>query len=124
MNCDATRAIVDLYAEKRLSARWTKRVEAHLSRCAACARVAAALRPAASPAAAPASLKDRLLRAAASPAPALPALPPLSRRDSAGAELLALALAVGLLALLHAATPKIDSRRPVQRPVAALWRLP
>lgn len=46
MNCHATRAVLDLHAEKRLSDRRTKSVLAHLASCADC-------RTLASPAAAP-----------------------------------------------------------------------
>ncbi len=125
MNCHAVRSILDLYAEERLSARWTRRVKAHLDRCPSCARTAAALRPAASSAAAPASLKDRLRRAAAGASNGSgPALPPLSARSTGPAALLALALAGLLLAVIHAATPSVGSHSPVTRPVTALWRLP
>lgn len=122
MNCDAIRSILDLYAEDRLSARWKKRVEAHLTRCASCAREAAALRPAPASVAAPASLKERLRRAAAA-APSAE-LPPLPLRSGLPALLISTLLAAGLLALLHAATPRATSQRPVETPAAPLWRLP
>src|SRR6185503_13232279 len=111
MNCDAIRSILDLHAEDRLSARWKRRVQAHLERCPACARAAAALRPAPSSVAAPASLKDRLRRAAATAPPDRRGAP--NRGSELPALLLSLALAAGLLALLHEATPRAASQRPV-----------
>ena len=41
MNCHATRAVLDLHAENRLSARRTKSVVEHLASCAECRALAA-----------------------------------------------------------------------------------
>lgn len=41
MNCHATRAVLDLHAEGRLTPRRAKAVASHLSSCAECAKLAA-----------------------------------------------------------------------------------
>lgn len=98
MNCHATRAVLDLHAEGRLTPRRAKAVDAHLASCRECrARVS----PAAAPTTAPAgdfkarlaaSLKAERRAPAPRPAPA-PALD-LCPRDFSGVALAAAALAL------------------------------
>lgn len=61
MNCHATRAVLDLHAEGRLTSGRAAAVEGHLASCAACRALSAALPGAAAPGeAAPDTLKARL----------------------------------------------------------------
>lgn len=95
MNCHATRAVLDLHAEGRLSAGRTKAVVAHLASCAECGTLVV---PAAAPVS-PASgdMKARLAAAmkaerkapVARPEPELNLWP----RDLSGVALAAVALA-------------------------------
>ena len=121
MNCDACASILDLYSEGRLSARWTARVKAHLERCPSCAAKAAALRPAKSaPASAPASLKEKLRRAAADAGFAPP--PPLAPVRTPAALVAAAVVVLALLAL-NLAVPGPLSQRPLSQNAAVVWRL-
>jgi anti-sigma factor RsiW len=97
MNCHATRAVLDLHAEKRLSEKRTKSVLAHLASCAECRTLTAA--PAAvavQPSSADfktrlaASLKAESKAAKRSPAPRLEAS--LWPRDFSGVAFAAAAL--------------------------------
>ncbi|MCM2303600.1 MAG: zf-HC2 domain-containing protein [Elusimicrobia bacterium] len=98
MNCHATRAVLDLHAEGRLTPRREKAVAAHLDSCAECRSSAA---PAAAPLGAPAGdFKSRLAAAlkaerrtpapSRAPAPALNLWP----RDLSGVAVAAAALAL------------------------------
>ena len=102
MNCHATRAVLDLHAEGRLTPPREAAVAAHLASCSACRGAGEAAPAPASRRPAPSALKAKLLAAAkaerpsSSPAPALALFP----RDAAGvawaaAALLLVALAVG-----------------------------
>lgn len=99
MNCHATRAVLDLHAERRLSAGRTKSVLAHLASCAACSALAAPA--AAAPAAAlPGDFKARLAaamkaeRAAPGPLPAAQLTLNLWPADLSGVAVAAAALAL------------------------------
>lgn len=98
MNCHATRAVLDLHAEGRLTPRRAGAVAAHLSSCAACGAQAAA--PAAAAKAPARGFKESLAaalkagRAEAAPRPApAPALN-LWPRDLTGVAVAAFALAL------------------------------
>lgn len=103
MNCHATRAVLDLRAEGRLTPPRAAAVDVHLASCAAC-RAASAASPATAPApgkAAPVSFKARLsaamkTRLPAAPAPAAPLT--LLPRDAAGVAWAAAALVLVALA--------------------------
>lgn len=101
MNCHSTRAILDLYAEQRLSPGRAAAAGRHLSGCAGCRALA---RPAeAEPARpAPSALKARLLSAAKKEAPA-PAGPKiggtLSLLPRDAFSIAVAAAALGLIAL-------------------------
>lgn len=103
MNCHATRAILDLRAESRLSAGRMKSVDAHLAGCDACRALSAPLAPAPAPAAGSA-FKNRLAAAMkserkspkAEPARTLPLWPrDLGGTLSAAAALVFVAAAIG-----------------------------
>jgi anti-sigma factor RsiW len=71
MNCHSVRALLDLHAEGRLSPGRAAKLDAHLAGCAAC-RALATPPSVTVTAAAPASLKAKLLAAAKAAAPAGP----------------------------------------------------
>lgn len=108
MNCHATRAVLDLYAEGCLSERRAKSVAAHLAGCPVC-RALAARAPAASTVRAPQSLKERLLQAAKSSRTAPVAPPKLEPRlwptEAYGVAVAAVALLAIALAVTRAGTP-------------------
>lgn len=107
MNCHATRAVLDLHAEGRLSAGRTKSVGAHLSSCAECR--ALVVPP---PAPAPAAIGDFKTRLAA--AMKAEKKSPVSRpetelnlwpSDLSGVALAAFALAVVALSIGWSGVP-------------------
>lgn len=117
MNCHAIRSILDLHAERRLTAAREREVAAHLKTCEACAAEAAsfgALRSlAGKPAHAPAALKHALESlAAGKPAPA--EIPPfrfsLLPSAQSRAALTAAAVYAGLLLALHFAGPSAPTQ--------------
>ncbi len=97
MNCHATRAVLDLHAEGRLTPRRAKAVAAHLASCPACFELSSPIAPALAKKLEPA-FKHRLAaalkagRGAPEPVPAL-ALP-LWPRDLSGVAVAAAALAL------------------------------
>lgn len=99
MNCHATRAVLDLHAEGRLTPSRAAAVAGHLASCAAC-RAQAAPMPAAAPGkAAPTAFKAKLLAAAKAQAPAahgpkIGGTLSLFPRDAAGVAWAAAALAL------------------------------
>lgn len=126
MNCFATLAVLDLFAEELLTPARRAQVERHLSSCPSCAAKAAGLRaPRAAAVAAPAGLKSRLRAALSSPENLKVGLGPtfkFSAGDCRGAVLALAVFSLSLLAL-HALTPRVPSERPVASD-AAPWRLP
>lgn len=69
MNCQAVRAVLDLYLEGRLEPAQAGRLESHIEECASCAHAAASFRPAAAPPVTmPPELKERLRKELASAA--------------------------------------------------------
>jgi anti-sigma factor RsiW len=108
MNCHATRAVLDLHVEGRLTARRAKAVAAHLAACAVCRALSAPV-PAA-PSKAPAGdFKSRLAatmkagRKASEPAPRLEL--PLWPRDLSGVAVAAAALALVAVAIGWSGVP-------------------
>ncbi len=102
MNCHATRAVLDLHAEGRLTSGRAKAVSAHLEGCAAC-RALAVPAPAAAPGkAATSAFKAKLAAVvkAERPAPAEPARAlSLFPRDAAAVAFATAAVAVIALGL-------------------------
>ncbi len=111
MNCHATRAVLDLHAEKRLTPRREKAVTAHLASCADCrARTAAPTAVAASAVKAPAGdfkarLAASLKNARKSPEPRPEPELALWPRDLSGVALAAAALAVIALVIGWSGVP-------------------
>lgn len=111
MNCHATRAVLDLHAEGRLSARRTKSVAAHLASCAECVERTAL--PPAAPTKAPAGdFKARLASAMKAERAAAPSPRPVPKlelalwpRDFSGVALAAAALAVIAVVIGWSGTP-------------------
>lgn len=108
MNCHATRAVLDLHAEGRLTPRRENAVSKHLASCAACrgltAPAAAAARPAPDfKARLAASMKAgrKAPETVAAPAPALNLWP----RDLSGVAVAAAALAVLALGIGWSGAP-------------------
>jgi len=125
MNCHATRAVLDLHAEGRLTPRRAKAVAAHLASCAACETLAAPAAP--SLAKAPeAGFKHRLAAAMkaqrksperAAPAPELRLWP----RDLSGVALAAAALALIAVVIGWSGVP---SQRDMSGDELAAGRMP
>lgn len=126
MNCHSTRAVLDLFAEGRLTPKRAKAVEAHLAGCADCRAFAA---PAAAPASAkpaPADFKARLAAALktekkASPPPAAVAPVELWPRDLSGVALAAAAL---VLVALGIGWSGVSSQRDFSGDELAAGRIP
>lgn len=109
MNCHATRAVLDLHAEGRLTPRREKAVATHLASCAGCR---AEVLPAVAPAKAPAGdLKARLAAAMQAereaPGPRPSPAPPLNLwpRDLSGVAVAAAALALIALSIGWSGAP-------------------
>jgi hypothetical protein len=121
MNCHATRNLLDLHQEDRLTPGRARAVLAHLASCADCRALAGAV-PLTVSAQAPASLKERL-RAAAKAAPARAAEPPalpLWPSEARGVLLSATALAALAFLLGRGGEPT----QPEEPASAAARRLP
>jgi anti-sigma factor RsiW len=110
MNCHAVRAILDLHAEGRLTARRGTKVSAHLASCAECRKLAAPLAAPLKPVAK--DFKSRLaaaLKAEKAPAAPEPAPRPLEAmlwpRDLSGVAFAAAALALLAFAIGWSGVP-------------------
>jgi len=109
MNCHATRAVLDLYAEKRLTVSREKAVSSHLASCAECRSLTT---PAAAPIKAPTSdFKTRLAaaikaeRKEAAPRPEPKLELNLWPRDLSGVAFASIALAAVALAIGWSGVP-------------------
>lgn len=107
MNCHATRAVLDLHAEGRLTAGRAKSVAAHLASCADCSSAASPSPVPSSPAAATADYKARLAAAmkSAKQAPATEPALNLWPRDLNGVAVAAAALALVALGIGWSGVP-------------------
>lgn len=124
MNCHAVRALLDLHAEGRLTARRAAATDAHLASCAACRAEAATAAAPAAKAKLPKALAERLassLRASAPAAPAPEASLSLWPSDLPGVALAAAGLAV---AALIAGWSGVPSQAYDPAPELAAWRTP
>lgn len=123
MNCHAVRAVLDLHAEGRLTARRGTKVSAHLAECAACRALAAPLASAVKPASR--DFKARLasaLKAERAPAPE----PFAARLELWPRDLSGVALAAAALALIAAVIgwSGVPSQRDIAGDEIAAGRLP
>lgn len=124
MNCHSVRAVLDLHAEGRLTARRGTKVSAHLETCAECLALAP---KAAAPVKAPgAGFKAKLAAALKKEASAEPAPSPLLRldlwpRDLGGVALAAAALAAVAIVIGWSGVP---SQKEMAGDEIAAGRLP
>ena len=124
MNCHSVRAVLDLYAEGRLTARRGTKVAAHLETCAECRELA---KPLASPAKAPGSgFKAKLAAALKKEAAAEPAAAQSVRLDLWPRDLPGVALAAAGLALIAVVIgwSGVPSQRDMAGDEIAAGRLP
>lgn len=122
MNCHSVRAVLDLFAEKRLTARRGTKVSAHLEECADCRALAAPLVSAIKPASK--DFKARLaqaLKAEARPEPAFAPRLELWPRDLSGVAFACAGLALVALAIGWSGVP---SQRDMDGDEIAAGRLP